>query len=182
MTLPLSLPLLRYHRRTIPALPSPLPPSCRCFKAAATIPKLPPPLPQPRCCCHCCCCCHCHCHAATTTIAALPPLPMLHCRQAAVAAAVTFIFIIVVVAVIVATSVAIAAANFSCFFIVACAPAITVASGVFVATAAAHSGSLVTVAVATFQALRANLQKYHGVNPSRSRKVVVVVLCPYIGL
>jgi hypothetical protein len=64
------------------------------------------------------------------------PLPPRCCSKAATAAAITFDLIVVIIAVIVAISVAVAAAAFSWLLIVVCAPSITVAAGVFVATVA----------------------------------------------
>jgi hypothetical protein len=86
----------------------------------------------------------CQTVAAATKPAAASMLllpPTLHCCQAAAAAAIAYILIIIIFAI----SVAVAVANFSSLLIVACAPAIAVAAGVFVATMAARGGSVLCI-------------------------------------
>jgi hypothetical protein len=113
----------------------PLPCRHHCHTAAASAAVLPPPPPPP-----CSRAARCRratvltpcCHRAAT----LPLQPTCcHChRRAAADAAVIFVFIVVIVAVIIAISITVAATAFSWLLFVVCAPVITVATGVFVAT------------------------------------------------
>ncbi len=91
--------------------------------AVAAAELLPPPPPR----CH-----RRHRHAATK----LPPPPP------------SSSFSLLVIAVIVAVSIAVAATNFSWLLIVVCAPAIAIATGVYVTTVVVRGGSLSAAAAA----------------------------------
>jgi hypothetical protein len=87
----------------------------------------------------------CQAVVAAAKLAATPVLlpRFRRCRCTSTATAVAFISIVIVVAVILAVSFAVAAAAFSWLLVVACAPAIAIPAGVFVATAAVRGGSTV---------------------------------------